>query len=208
MELKLEKFINNVELLTNIHSQNKNPILFRLPVEGSTLGLVFFCGYSIPRYIVLPENGVWINYNPESTDYHSAFKRTFMDPQNPANDVWEELYFYDDAMQEQHYSEDDLSIIAGELPPIATTGTHGIGYLSYAEATAKVVQQGDSTLTDDRPPLEHTHPETPATMFSVNNSAGTESIPIQDQASPSLNQVLVLENDTLTWRKLKEGELL
>lgn len=207
MELKLEKFIESVELLTNIHSQNKNPILFRLPVEGSSLGLVFFCGYSIPRYVVLPENAVRIDFNPESETFRSAFKRTSHDSANPYNDVWEELYFYDDAMGEQHYSSDDIGIIAGQLPPAATVLTHGVGYLSYPEAEARVVQEGDSTLTDDRPPLEHTHPETPASLFSVNKSAGAESIPVRDQSSPKVGQVLVFEDDTLTWRKLKEGEL-
>lgn len=207
MELKLEKFINNVELLTNIHSQNKNPILFRLPVEGSSLGLVFFCGYSVPRFVVLPENGVWIDFNPESETFRTAFKRTSHDTSNPYNDVWTELYFYDDAMIEQFYSEEDIGVIAGQLPPVATVLTHGVGYLSYPEAEARVVQDGDITLTDARPPLDHTHPETPASLFSVNHSAGTEQIPVQDQTAPKIGQILVLENDTLTWRKLKEGEL-
>ncbi|AXG66875.1 hypothetical protein HOU08_gp149 [Dickeya phage vB_DsoM_JA29] len=207
MELKLEKFINNVELLTNIHSQNKNPILFRLPVEGSSLGLVFFCGYSVPRYVVLPENGVWIDFNPESETFRSAFKRTSHDSANPYNDVWTELYFYDDAMEEQHYSPNDIGVVAGQLAPVATVLTHGVGYLSYPQSEARVIQDGDSTLTDARPPLEHTHPETPASMFSVNKSNGAEHIPVQDQAAPKLGQILVFENDTVTWRKLKEGEL-
>lgn len=207
MELKLEKFISNVELLTNIHSQNKNPILFRLPVEGSSLGLVFFCGYSVPRYVVLPENAVRIDFNPESETFRSAFKRISHDSTNPDNDVWQELYFYDDAMEEQHYSETDIGIIADQLPPVATVLTHGVGYLSYPDAEARVVQDGDVTLTDARPPLDHTHPETPASLFSVNKSAGVESIPVQDQASPKVGQILVFENDTVTWRKLKEGEL-
>lgn len=207
MELKLEKFISNVELLTNIHSQNKNPILFRLPVEGSSLGLVFFCGYSVPRYVVLPENGVWIDFNPESETFRTAFKRTSHDSANPANDVWTELYFYDDAVAEQQYAEADIGIIADQLPPVATVLTHGIGYLSYPQSEARVVQEGDSTLTDARPPLDHTHPETPASMFSVNQSSGAESIPVKDQSAPKLGQILVFEDDTVQWRKLKEGEL-
>ena len=35
MELKLTQFVGNVELLTNIHNQNKNPIMFRLPKADS-----------------------------------------------------------------------------------------------------------------------------------------------------------------------------
>ena len=207
MELKLEKFINNVELLTNIHSQNKNPILFRLPVEGSSLGLVFFCGYSVPRYVVLPENAIWIDFNPESKSFRSAFKRTSHDTSNPYNDVWTELYFYDDAMEEQYYNPDDINVIAGQLPPVATVLTHGVGYLSYPESEARVIQEGDSSLTNARPPLEHTHPETPASMISINGSVGQEHIPVKDQPFPKLGQILVVEDDAITWRKLQEGEL-
>lgn len=207
MELKLEKFITNVELLTNIHSQNKNPILFRVPAEENLLGLVFFCGYAIPRYVVLPENAVWIDFNPESVNFRTAFKRTFRDGTNPYNDVWEPLYFYDDAMEEQEYNPEDISVIAGQLPPVATVLTHGVGYLSYPEAEARVIQQGDSTLTDDRPPTDHTHPETPATVFSISGTPGVTSVPVKDQATPRIGQILIMEDSTLIWRKLKEEEL-
>jgi len=207
MELKLEQFILNVETLTNIHQQNKNPIMFRLPKDGSTLGLLFYCSYSVPRYVVLPVNAIWIDLNPESSTFRTAFKRIVKDNTDPYKDVWEALYFYDDAMAEQAYDPNDLAIVNTELPPLATSLTRGVGYLSYPEAESRVILEGDPTLTDVRPPKDHTHLEKPATMVSINDSAGQQYLPIKDQAVPQINQVLVVDDNTLQWRKVKESEL-
>lgn len=207
MELKLEQFINNVELLTNIHQQNKNPIMIRLPKEGSQLGLLFYCSYAVPRYVVLPINAIWIDYNPESSTFGTAFKRTVKDNSDPYKDVWTPLYFYADAMEEQTYDPNDLQIVNDALPPLATSVTRGVGYLSYPEAESRVLIEGDETLTNKREPKDHTHPEKPATMISINGSFGEEHVPIKDQLVPQVNQVMVLEDDTLQWRKVREAEL-
>ncbi|ARW58796.1 hypothetical protein HOS33_gp156 [Erwinia phage vB_EamM_Y3] len=207
MELKLEQFISNVEVLTNIHQQNKNPIMFRLPKDGSQLGLLFFCSYSTPRYVVLPINAIWIDLNPESDTFRTAFKRTAKNDSDPYQDVWTALYFYDDAMAEQTYDPNDLQIINQSLPPLATSITRGVGYLSYPEAESRVILENDETLTNDRDPKDHTHPEKPATMVSINGSYGEQFVPIKDQLVPQLNQVMVLEDDTLQWRKVRESEL-
>ncbi|WOL24392.1 hypothetical protein fHeYen902_046c [Yersinia phage fHe-Yen9-02] len=207
MELKLEQFVNNVEVITNIHSQNKNPIMFRMPSATSSLGLLFYCAYTRPRYVVLPINAIWIDYDPESMTFKRAFKRTVKHSSDPYQDVWTELYFYADATADQQYDPADLVVINTELPPLATSLTHGIGYLSYPEATARVIIEGDASLTDNRPPLDHTHPEKPASMISINGTTGAEFVPIQDQSKPLLNQILVLKDNTVQWRKLKEDEL-
>ncbi|AQT28634.1 putative T1SS secreted agglutinin RTX [Erwinia phage vB_EamM_Yoloswag] len=207
MELKLTQFVSNVELLTNIHNQNKNPIMFRLPAQGSTLGLLFYCAYSCPRYVVLPINAIWIDMNPESDTFQQVFKRTTKHASDPYQDVWTALYFYDDAMGEQTYDPSDLGVINTELPPLATSLTHGVGYLSYPESSSRVILEGDETLTDDRKPLDHTHPEKPATMLSINGTTGEEHVPIKDQDKPALYQVLVLEDDSLQWRHIREDEL-
>ena len=207
MELKLEQFISNVELLTNIHQQNKNPIMFRLPKDGSQLGLLFYCSYAVPRYVVLPVNAIWIDLNPESSTFRTAFKRTVKDPVDPHGDVWTALYFYDDAMEEQAYDPDDLQIVNQSLPPLATSLTRGVGYLSYPEAESRVILENDETLSNARDPKEHSHKEKPATMVSIDGSFGVKHIPIKDQLAPAVNQILVLEDSTLQWRKLRESEL-
>lgn len=207
MELKLTQFVGNVELLTNIHNQNKNPILFRLPKEGSQLGLLFYCGYACPRYVVLPINAIWIDFNPESSTYGLVFKRTFKHDVDPYQDVWTQLYFYDDAMSEQTYDPNDLTTVNTELPPLATSLTHGVGYLSYPESSSRVILEGDETLTNDRAPLDHTHAEKPATMLSIDGSNGEAYVPVKDQDAPALNQVMVVEDGTVQWRLIREDEL-
>lgn len=203
MELQLEQFIKNLEIITDIHNQNSNPVMFRMPKAGTQLGLLFYCSYAVPRYVVLPQNAIWIDLNPESQTYRHAYKRVSK-ASNPYNDVWSVLYFYEDAMADQEYDPEDLKLINAELPPFATEQVQGIGYLSYPQSQAKVITDRDPTLTNKRPPLPHTHPEKPANRLAINDQ---DSIPIQDQLAPQISQVLVYENNTLQWRKIKEGEL-
>lgn len=207
MELKLEQFIKDVELLTNIHEQNKNPILFRMQKGTAEMGLVFYCSYRIPRYVVLPKNAIWFDYDPESSTFRHGFRRVLKHATDPTEDQWEQLYFYDDAMADQEYDPADLQIINQSMPSKATKTTFGIGYLSYPEPEGRVIIEGDPTLTDKRIPLEHTHPEVPASMLSINGTFGVEYIPIEDQNIPIISQVLVYGDNKLQWRKIKEEEM-
>lgn len=207
MELKLEQFIADVEMLSNIHEQNKNPLLYRMQQGTADLGLVFYCSYLIPRYVVLPRNAIWFDFDPESSTFRHAFRRTLKHATDPQMDQWEQLYFYDDAMAAQEYDPADLQIINQNMPPKATKSTFGIGFLSYPQPDARVIVEGDPTLSDKRTPLEHSHPEIPASMLSINGTFGAESVRIKDQNVPTLNQVLVYEGETLQWRKIKEGEM-
>lgn len=204
MELKLEQFIKNVEVITNIHNRNKMPMMFRMPKEGTTLGLLFFCSYQVPRYVVLPENAIWIDLDPESSTYRTAFKRIKKDNLDPYKDVWNPLYFYEDALEDQTYDPADLGLVSVELPPLATSFSNGIGYLSYPQRESKVITNADSSLTNARPPKPHTHPEKPASRLAMTN---TTFVAIEDQMQPQINQVLVFGANTVEWRKIKEDEL-
>lgn len=207
MELKLEQFISDVELLTNIHEQNKNALLFRVQQGTAEMGLVFYCAYRIPRYVVLPRNAIWFDFDPESPTFKHAFRRTLKHATDPTEDQWEQLYFFDDAMAAQDYDPADLQIINQSMPSKATKSTFGIGYLSYPQPDSRAIIEGDPSLTDKREPLEHKHPEIPASMLSINGSYGIEFIPIQDQNIPTVSQVLVYKDNKLQWRKIKEEEM-
>lgn len=209
MELKLESLIKDVEIITNIHNQNKNPIMYRIQNGATNQGLVFFCGYAIPRYVVLPRNAVYFDYNPESTTYRCALQRKVKHT-DPHSDVWEVLYFYADAMAEQEYDPEDLEVISPKMPDVATNITHGIGYLSSPQKHSHVLVEGDPTLSDDRDPLPHMemHPEIPATMIGINRSQGVDFLPILDQANPEVGQVLVHRESTMQWSKVHESELI
>lgn len=208
MELLLEQFIEDVEVITNIHGQNKNPIMYRAQNGATNKSLVFFCGYDIPRYVVLPINAIYIDYNPESPTYRTAFKRILKD-KNPFKDQWKALYFYDEAMADQSYDPSDLSVVSPEPPPIASYLTHGVGFLSFPQKDSHVLVDGDDTLSNKRDPLDHDemHPEIPASMVSINGSAGGQFTPIMDQTEPRIGQLLVHRENTYQWSKLQEGEL-
>lgn len=201
MELKLENFILALEVTTNIHLQNEAPVVVRITDNATGVSTVFCCSYFIPRYVLLPQNAVWVDMHPESATYRHAFRRTHK-AVVPTDDVWEELYFYADAFAQQAYDPEDLQLISIAMPAPATVQTHGIGYLSTEGTT--VITDGDARLTDDRNPLPHDamHPETPATMV-----AGTSVVTQIADSTPVLHSMLVKESTDFVWRKLKESDV-
>ena len=204
MELRLENFIKALERTTNIHQQNEAPIVVRITDDASGVSAVFCCSYYVPRYVMLPVEAVWIDFNPDSETYRHAYVRTTKGD-TPESDVWEELYFYADAFGDQAYDQDDLSMISVALPSPATTLTHGIGYLSAGTIDSVVVVEGDARLTDQRDPLPHDamHKEAPATMIA--SASGTKTI--KNQAAPEINATLVMDGGEYVWRKLKEQDI-
>lgn len=204
MELKLENFIKALELTTNIHQQNEAPIVVRITDDASGTSTVFCCSYYVPRYVMLPVEAVWIDFNPESETYRHAYVRTTKG-ETPDTDVWKELYFYADAFGDQAYDPDDLSMISVAMPSPATVLTHGIGYLSAGTIESVVVIEGDERLSDARDPLPHgeMHVEKPATIIA--SDAGIKTI--KNQVAPTINSTLVLDGNEYVWRKLKESDI-
>lgn len=200
MELRLENFVNSMEIVTNIHRQNEAHILVRIAKDKS---YVFCVGYHCPRYVLLPNEAIWLDMNPESTTYRSAYKRISRDRANPYNDVWTLLYFYDDAFTDQTYAAEDLTKVSIELPTPATTTVSGIGLLSSVEPEAKIVVNGDPRLSDDRYPTDHTHPETPATIIK----SPTVVTLIADQTAPRSGYALVYRNGVYVWDRVLESDL-
>jgi hypothetical protein len=209
MELKLENLCTDLAFLTDIHNQNQNPISVRVTNRSTGKAVVFYCAYSAPKFVVLPKNVIWIDMNPESEKFMIAFKRTTYDQTNPDNDVWSELYFYDDAMADQSYDSSDMQYISLDPPPRATKSIHGVGMLSAADPTATVVVESDARLSDTRDPVSHTHDEVPATHIGYVDSHGAlvEAYPIADQNTPALNQTLRFDGTQYVWGKIKEADL-
>jgi hypothetical protein len=201
MELQLQQFIQNVELVTNIHQQNEAHVLVRLST-GTTSSL-FCVGYHCPRYTLLPNEAVWLDMNPESQTYRYAFLRTKRDHSNPYNDEWTQLYFYTDAFPTQNYDPSDLSQVSIAMPNPATVTVAGIGLLSAQQLDSIVVVEGDSRLTDDRYPTAHTHPETPATIIQ----SGSVVTTIADQTAPEVGYTLIKRNGAYVWDRVKEADL-
>lgn len=209
MELKLETLCTNLAYLTDIHNQNQNPISVRMTNRSTGKAVVIYCAYSAPRFVVLPANVLWIDMNPESDKFMTAFKRTSYDQANPDNDVWTELYFYDDAMVDQSYDQTDMQYISLDPPPRATKSVHGVGMLSATDPTATVVVDEDPRLSDNRDPIDHVHEEVPATHVGYVDGDGSlvEAYPIADQNTPALNQTLRFDGAQFVWGKIKESDL-
>lgn len=209
MERKLEQFILAAEALTDIHNQNKNPVILRLTASDTTKSLVFYCAYKSPKFVVLPKDVVWLDLDPSSKTYRSAYKRTAYDVSNPANDKWERLYFYDASMADQSYDAKDLEVVSITPPSPASKLTHGIGYLSSTDLKAEVVVEGDSRLSDNRPPKTHSHAEKPATIigYRVEGVDAAQFFPIADQQTPALKQVLKFSNNQYVWERITESDL-
>lgn len=209
MELKLEKYIAALELTTSIHRQQEAPIIVRLTDDATGKATVVCCSYHQPKYVLLPIQAIWIDFNPESDTYQHAYLRT-KKGETPDGDEWKVLYFYADAFPDQQYDPEDTGMISITLPPPATQQVHGIGYLSAPEPDSKVVVEGDIRLTDDRDPKPHMemHPEKPATIIRTGD--GT-SVKIASQVTPRLGDTLVADVvegvPVYTWRHLKESDL-
>ena len=207
MELRLQRFIEALELTTNIYRQQEAPIVVRTTDDATGASHVVCCSYHQPKYVLLPIQAIWIDFNPESATYRHAHKRVTKGA-TPDQDKWEVLYFYDDAFPVQEYDQADTGMVSITLPPPASTLVHGIGLLSAPSANSVVVVNGDVRLNDNRDPRDHEHPEKPATIIRTGD--GT-SIPIASQTAPLLNSVLVGEVDGGTaayrWRRIKENDL-
>lgn len=207
MELRLQKFIEALELTTNIYRQHEAPIVVRTTDDATGASHVVCCSYHMPKYVLLPIHAIWIDFNPESETYRHAYKRTVKGA-TPETDEWEVLYFYDDAFPVQEYDPADTGMVSITLPPPASTLVHGIGLLSAPSENSIVVVNGDLRLSDNRDPRDHEHPEKPATIIRTGD--GT-SIAIASQSAPVLNSVLAGEEDNgvpvYKWRRLKESDL-
>ena len=201
MELKLETFIKNVELVTNIHQQNEAPIVVRL-TDGGNKTAINCVGYHRPKYVLLPIQAIWLDLNPSSDTYGSAYVRTHKD-KNPDLDVWRLIYFYSEAFPAQTYDPDDMGKISISLPNPATTSVAGIGLLASADPESRVIINGDSRLSDARNPLDHTHEEKPATIIV----SGSKVSQIGDQTKPETGFALINRADTYIWDRVKESDL-
>ena len=201
MELQLQQFIKNVELVTNIHQQNEAHVLVRL--TNGSISTLFCAGYNCPRYTLLPNEAVWLDLNPESATYGYAFLRTKRVRDDPYSDEWIQLYFYADAFPTQNYDPADLAQVSVSMPNPATTTAAGIGLLSSAQVSSIVVVEGDPRLSDDRYPNPHTHAEIPATKIQ----SGADVTLIGDQTSPKVGYTLIKRGGVFVWDRVKEADL-
>lgn len=214
MELRLEKFIESVQIISSIDDLNdETPIVVRQQDPATREIVTIVCATVEPTRMVLPMNVVWIVFDRDSKYYKQALKRTSKssDPKTPEfEQSWRLLYFYEEVFESQFYDPADLA--NSDVDPVgpATETIYGLVRLSTEPAdvmSPHVISEGHYTLTNNRDPLPHLeqHPEKPATILAV----GSSIVSIVDQPAPAIGMALVFNGSgQAQWRKLLESDLV
>lgn len=210
MELRLEKFIDAAEIIGNMGDlNNETPVVLRYQDPESLRTITFVCSQVEPTRMVLPANVVWVNFDRNSIYYKQALKRTAKTSGSHAefDHSWELLYFYADVFSTQYYDPADLADLDDERVGYATVSDMGIAKLSTVPTNSeqpRIISEGHYTLTNDRDPTDHSHPEKPATKLKTVSSFVT----IISQPTPMIGMALVCDSHlTASWRRLTESDV-
>ena len=217
MELRLERLIDAVHFISNIDDLNdETPIVVRQQDPASGRVVAIACSIVEPTRMILPMNIVWICFDPNSRFYKQALKRVAKNPVQGYSEFehgWELLYFYEDVFADQFYDPADLKGADIEQLVPATPEVRGsirLSTSSTAPRSPRVISEGHFTLTNNRDPLDHSHPERPATMIKcIPSNDNTDGIiHIIDQSAPEIGMALLLDSATTAiWRKVVEEDL-
>lgn len=210
MELRLEKFIDSAEIIGNMGDlNNETPVVLRYQDPQSLRTITFVCSQVEPTKMVLPANVVWVNFDRNSIYYKQALKRTGKTSGSHAEfeHSWELLYFYAEVFDNQYYDPADLADLEDERVGYAQVSTAGIAKLTTAPTQAlapRIISEGHYSLTNNRDPLDHEHPEKPATKLKTVSSF----VSITNQPTPLIGMALVCDSHTTaSWRKLTETDV-
>lgn len=209
MELRLQRFIQAQEVTSSIaEMDSNNPIVLRHSHVTKGTVTVVVCAIDEPRTLILPLNVTWICFDPNSNYYRQALRRVSKDTSAEFEHTWELIDTYAQVFVDQFYDAEDQGQLADDsIPVAATTTVAGIARLS-AEAqnpgNPAVVVEGDSRLSDARPPLAHTHPLRPAEQLRNSQTVVT----IVGGAAPVAGAVLIATSATSAqWARLKTSNI-
>lgn len=210
MELRLEKFIDAAEVISNMGDlNNETPVVLRYQDPQTLRTITFVCSQVEPTKMVLPANVVWVNFDRNSIYYKQALKRTAKTAGSHTEfeHSWELLYFYTDVFDNQYYDPADLADLDNDRVGYAKVSKAGIAKLTTTPTVSnapRIISEGHDTLTNNRDPLDHEHPEKPATKLKTVSSFVT----VQNQPNPTVGMALVCDSHlTASWRKLTESDV-
>lgn len=210
-EQRLEQLISDLERISNMQNMDAlNPIVVRISHPTNRTVAAIACSQSEPSTLVLPLNVTWIDFNPLSANYRKALRRVSktQDAENGRDHTWETVERYDDVFVVQYYDEYDTALLTTQNPvPVASPSVLGVARLSspaQQPASPVVVAEGDPRLSDPRPPLSHTHEETPATQIKT----ATGVVTVGGSEAPVQGAVLVATSaTTAAWRQLTTSDI-
>lgn len=211
MEKQLVDIREALRVISNIQNlDDTNPIVHRL--SNSTVRRVH-CDVAAlrePYNEILPLNVIWFDFNPQSAYYNTARRRVSKEPDARAGTThtWEVIETMAEYEVDQYYDQEDADLLAQDDPiPAATVTTLGIARLSVAPkdgAAPVAVGEGDPRLTNPRKPLDHTHPEKPASILKTK----TDTITIGNSPTPEVGATLVVgAGKNAVWRKLTSTDI-
>lgn len=213
MESKLSRLIALAEIITDINEQTEDtPIVLRHTDENTGQTIAIVCSRVEPTNMVLPLNVIWFVYDSTSTFYRRALKRvsktageenTF----NGFQQSWAGVYFYEDIFEHQYFDTEDMAQFSIPDVPLATVEQLGKTRLRTDPLDAQnpvAISTTDPRMIDNRDPLDHSHPEVPATkIFS-----GTNVLDIVDQSTPFRGYTLHFDSSgTVVWDQIKETDI-
>src|SRR5690606_6931671 len=211
MEKQLQEIVTSLEVISNVaNMDDANPIVHRLSNSSIRRVTTVVCAVREPSGLILPLNVLWVDFNPLSRFYKQMLRRVSKEPDAALGTAhtWETIETMAEYEADQAYDAEDSPILQAESPiPLATAETVGVARLSVPPISPTnpiAVGEGDPRLSDPREPLEHTHPEKPATQLKTKSGV----ISINQSVAPVPGATLVATSETTAmWRQLTTNDV-
>lgn len=211
-EKKLESIRDSLRIVSDVQNMDDtNPIITRISNTTVRRVTTVVCAVREPYNEILPLNVIWFDFNQNSPYYNSARRRVSKQANSAQGTVhtWEVIDTMAEFEVDQFYDDEDSEILNTQTPlPLANTTTLGVAKLSVAPTNAAnpvVVGEGDPRLTDAREPLDHTHPEKPATQIQTRTGVVT----IKNSSAPVPGATLFATSPTsAVWRQPTSNDIV
>ena len=149
----------------------------------------------------LPLNVVWLVMNKNSDYYLTFLRRTSKTPSTGFNNTWVPVTSINSVWAEQYYDAIDGNPDSLKVP-LATESVAGIAKLTTgfsSASSATFVVDEDPRMSDDRYPIDHTHPEKPLVdvvgVVNMDNGSPDEGATFVASSASSADQRRVTNTD-------------
>lgn len=195
---KVERFIQLQYQLTDFANLSDDAIFlvkhFHPELQEDFL---FVLSWVEPTKTFLPDNVVWLCFDPDSPYYKQAMRRVSYSPDDMHEHSWEYVYLWEDLWQSQIFDLADFPDLNINVPGPATTNDHGLVKLLDSEDGSRVVVTTDSRLSDKRFPTNHSHKEKVTTILAEDRA-------INSASDGFVGKALLIDGTGLSWGTLKD----
>lgn len=203
MSVKLNQLIDRcIEIAQSKGLSSEYPIVVKIKEPTLPQETFIVVSYDEPHELILPLNVTWIDADPQSVDYFSAFKRVSKIPDGGFHNSWDQITSYNEIFEPpQYWAEEDTPVPVYVENPNAGSGG----------GEDKINREGD---TMEGPLLARTLPEGttwdaeeffPRAFFTTEMNRNTQGFyAILSQFNTRLQRVEALSMDNK--RRLDELE--